>query len=192
MPVLTYSFNSGYNGWTFNDNSASAYPGKNACPTCSATRSYVTGAIRNTLVVASLANVAAWGQNFSPTELGVTVQNGDTIEVDVSATSDAAATQEDVYAIYTDATYETVSSAGSGATTVTLTLTQNKTLDYIRVDVVRSTSGSAIGSTSYRDILEVRLTTAGAIDPTPGKLRAPKKFIEDQGAGAAGGGRGWL
>lgn len=160
MAVTTWSFGSGYESWTFNDNSSNPFPGKNACPTCSDTRSHVSGAIRHTMIVSSLANVCGWGQHSSPT-LNATIQNGDTIEMDFSATSDGKNEGRFVEAFYTDATSETASTLNQSApSTTTLTLTQNKTLDYIQIDNVRCTSGSASGTTHSSDLLEVRLTTA--------------------------------
>lgn len=188
MPVTTWSFNSGFNGWTFEEQ---LNLGVNPCTGCSATRTHVIGAIRTTLVLASLPNVTVAGLHTSPTELNAAIQNGDTIEADVSATSDAPnQTQTRIVATYTDETTETVTSTGSAAETVTLTLTQNKTLDFITVRTLRATSGSASGSTHSRDIEEVRLTTSTALTATAGKLRTPQSFIEDEGAGAAGGAGG--
>jgi hypothetical protein len=159
MAVTTWSFESDFEGWTFFDNSSSAFPGKNACPTCSDTRSHVSGAIQHTMVVSSLANVCGWGQHSSPT-LNATIANGDTIEVDVSATSDSNNENRIITAFYTDTTSEETNISLSAANTTTLTLTQNKTLDFILFETVRCTSGTASGSTHSSDILEVRLTTA--------------------------------
>lgn len=158
MPfTTTWTFLSDFQGWTFEDVSAAI--SANPCPGCSATRSHVPGAIRTTLVVASLPNVTAGGEHTSPT-LNAAITNLDTIDVDYSATSDASNTLIRVTATYTDTTTETTSVTDSGAATLTLTLTQAKTLDFITILIARSTSGSAIGSTHFRDILEVRLTTA--------------------------------
>lgn len=192
MAVTTWSFGSGFDGWTFIDNSAEVFPGKNACPTCSATRSHVSGAIRTTHVVDSLPNVCSWGLHFSPIGLNAAIVNLDTIEVDNSATSDSPNNIGiNIIAVYTDTTEEETGFISfNSASTQTLTLTQSKTLDYIRIDFARCTSGSASGTTHFQDMLEVRLITATVLTPTSGKLRTPFAFIEDEGAGAAGGAGG--
>lgn len=158
MPfTTTWTFLSDFEGWTFED--VGAEISANPCPNCTATRSHVPGAIRTTLVVDSLPNVTAAGEHTSPT-LGAAIVNLDTIDVDYSATSDAFNTLVRVTATYTDTTTETTSVTDTGVGTLTLTLTQAKTLDTITILLARSTSGSAIGSTHSRDILEVRLNTA--------------------------------
>ncbi len=157
MAITTWSFTSDYEGWTFKDIGADI--SVNPCPNCSASRSHVPGAMRTTLVVDSLPFVTAAGLHTSP-GLGATIANLDTIAVDYGATSDASNTAILITATYTDDTTETTTVTDSGASTLTLTLTQNKTLDDITIRDARSTSGTAIGSTNTRDILEVRLTSA--------------------------------
>lgn len=188
MAVTTWSFNSGYEGWTFTDISADI--SLNPCPACFASRSYVAGAMRTRLFLDNLANVSAVGRHTSPTGLNATAQNGDTIEVDYSATSDAGNTNVEVYAVYTDTSTETNNVVSSGAGTLTLTLTQNKVIDYIIVRDGRSTGGSGVGSDSTRDILEVRMTTTAAVSATPGKLTLPSTFLEGGGGGGASGAQG--
>lgn len=189
MAVQTWTFDAGFEGWTFEDVSADI--SINPCPGCSATRSHVAGAIRTTLVLDNLANVTAAGLHKSPIGLNTPIVNLDTIAVDYSATSDAPSiAQVLVEATYSDTTTENNSVSDSGSGTLTLTLTQSKTLDFITVRLGRSTGGSAVGSTHTRDIEEVRLTTATATTPTPGKLKTPSTFLGDQGGGAPGGAGG--
>jgi len=165
MAVTTWTFTSNFEGWTFAFNDVPGdlgdLPGKSFSVGAGTARTHVSGAIRNTLVIENVADVCTITNNYSPT-LNTTIQNGDTIAVDYSAASDSDLSGIGIIAHYTDATTETINTSSAVAGTVTLTLTQNKTLDFIRVRLRRCTSGTATGSTHSRDILEVRLTTAAA------------------------------
>ncbi len=159
MAVVTWTFTTNYEGWTFGSNDVPAdevFFGKTFAG--SAVRTHVSGAIGNTLTVPDLIHVLAVGSNYSPI-LNAAAQNGDTIAVDYSSTT-FADMDITIEANYDDDTQETASISNSIAGTLTLTITVNKTLDYIRVRLANSTSASAIGFTNARDIEEVRLTTA--------------------------------
>lgn len=154
MPTTIWTFTSNFEGWTFTDASTA---------NASASRSHVSGAIRNNMIVIVGAGTRrATARNNSPT-LNVTVANLDTIALDFGASSDALSTRVVMTANYTDLTSEFDQVIGSsGAGTLTLTLTQNKVLDNIEIDYWVQESGGVGSRNTNRDILEVRLTTAVA------------------------------
>ncbi|KKL63711.1 hypothetical protein LCGC14_2172380, partial [marine sediment metagenome] len=94
--------------------------------------------------------------NTSP-GVSASITAGDTIEIDISATSDAVNMSTILKALYTDATSDEISSLNNNnARTIILALTGGKTLDTIEVRF-RNLFGSALDHT--RDLLEVRLIT---------------------------------
>ncbi len=149
-----WSFETGFDSWTFADESD---------PSCSATRSYDSPeeAIENELIVASLPNVSALAANTSPV-ISYALTPGGSIQVDHSAPSDSPNNHGlNITAVYSDASEEeTGFLVFNSPGTKLLTLTQSKTIVSIEVRVGRSTSGSAQGTTSQQDILEVRLIGA--------------------------------
>jgi hypothetical protein len=151
--LISWDFDSDYEGWTFTDVSD---------PSCSATRSYeaTNEGVKNDIVVASLPNVTGAGENKSPT-INLAVTPGAAIQADFLGPSDAPLNEGIIIkAIYTDATEEEQHSVINAPATVTFTLTQSKTLDYIAVWVGRSTSQTAKGSSHYDVMTEVRLYSA--------------------------------
>ncbi len=128
----------------------------------SASRAYNSSgeSIENTLVVESAPNVSALGLNSSPA-ISIAVTPGASVQVDHAAPSDAPLFQQIVArANYSDATSEEDDVVSNAAGTLILTLTQSKTITSIDVDIRRSTSGSAQGSTHSTDIQEVRIIGA--------------------------------
>jgi len=178
--TITWSFGSGFDGWTFVDNSD---------PGASATRSHVSGAIRTNLIIPAVTNTSARGVHTKE-ELNATITNGDTIAVDYGPSSDAVIVGIEITATYTDETTEVTSTTDANGGTLTLTLTQAKTLDKIDVQFAIGTGAGTTARNTNIDMEEVRLTTAVELTATAGKLRTPQAFIEDEGAGAAGGAGG--
>ncbi|MHC4397129.1 MAG: beta propeller repeat protein [Planctomycetota bacterium] len=149
MAVTTWTFDSGFEDWTFSDDSTA---------NASAVRSHVPGAIRTTLQYDNIAvSRTALGTSKSPT-LNATVQNGDSIALDYGNSSDGQVVLTRVTATYTDVTTETIFVINNGTATLTLTLTQNKTLDFIEFSHLIGDTGAGL-RTTYRDAFEVRLTT---------------------------------
>jgi hypothetical protein len=186
MAVTTWSFNSGDNGWTFSDESIGG--------TSSATRSLISGAIKTTMFIPANPPLdrQAIGFHISPT-INAPVVNGDTVAFDYSVATGTVNVSSFITEVtYTDTSTESQTwSSVVGAGTKTFTITQNKTLDFFTIRYSISAGGVPTGArTVFRNLEEVRLTTAGEITPTAGKLRTPQSFIEDQGAGAAGGAGG--
>lgn len=153
MATLTWSFDDGYEGWAFSDDSTA---------NATATRSYVAGAIRTTLFYANVGATPRTAEgNHNSQTLYAAVQNGDTIAVDYGPSSDAQNIRVRITAFYTDLTTETTSVLFSSAGTLTLTMTVSKTLDYI--EIIYLIGASAAGTrTTYADTLEVRLVTVAA------------------------------
>jgi hypothetical protein len=183
--TTTWSFGSGYDGWSFDDDNDVSPP----CGTCAATRSHVSGAIRNSFFIADLPNVSTFANNHSP-QINAAVVINDTIELDYGTPSDNDNTGADIIVTFTDETTEQSSAVFNSAGTLIHTITVNKTIDFITIRERRS-NGPGGGEQSFTcDVLEVRLITASEITATAGKLRTPSAFIEDEGAGAAGGAGG--
>jgi hypothetical protein len=147
--LQVWDFDSDVEGWTFIDQSD---------PGSSATRSYdaIEEAIENEIVVASLPNTTARGENSSPT-VSIPITPGASVQADFGPTSDEGLQAVRVFAVYDDATQETTQVITSTSGTLVLTLTQSKTIETIIVDFARSTSGTAMGSTYNTDLLEVRI-----------------------------------
>lgn len=158
MAVTTWTFASGKEGWTLRDDST----GSGAFSTI--TYDGAAAALEQHAFVPAIAGRLSRGWALSPT-LGVTVVNGDTIAMDVSALtgSSLSDTTRRVKAIYTDETSEEQTAVGQGAVTVTLTMSATKTLDHIELVAVEVGNGGADTEFSwFCDLLEVRLTTAAA------------------------------
>ncbi len=182
----TWSFNSGFNGWTFSDESFGS--------TSSTTRTWIAGAIRIVMFIPSNPpnDRQAIGYNISP-NINAPVANNDTIEFDYSvATGTVNQSSFRLTVTYTDTTTELQNwNSVTGAGTKTFTITQNKTMDFFSIRYSISAGGVPTPArTVTRDLEEVRLITAGAIVPTAGLLRTPEAFIDDEGAAAAGGAGG--
>jgi len=154
-----------------------------------ATRTHVTGAIRNDLVIVTGAFSEATCFEIK-SSINAQITNGDTIAVDFGASFDGTIIGIGIEATYTDTTSEINTTVSAIAGTLTLTLTQNKILDEISIYFSIGTGPSGPGRTTYMDMLEVRLTTAIAVGAEAGRLQSPFNFIGAQGAGAAGGAGG--
>ena len=158
MATVTWTFTSGYSGWGFTEEIISGVS--------SASRTHVSGAIRVRLTIGGGGGEVR-GLNFSP-GVSASITAGDTIEIDISATSDAVNMSTILKAIYTDATSDEISSLNNNnARTIILALTGGKTLDTIEVRF-RNLFGGALDHT--RDLLEVRLIT---VTPVTGAGQKP-------------------
>jgi hypothetical protein len=178
MAVTTWSFEDGFQGFTFNDNLSPPGVG-------SAVRVYdVAEGIENTCTITASPpnNRFASGENISPT-LNAVIAPGDTIEFDYGpAVGDLNHTQLQILATYTDTTTEFKNtSIVVGAGTFTITLTQNKTLDFFNCNIVVGANAPSGARTETRSIFEVRLTTAATVDPIAGLLSIPSTFLNDGG-----------
>jgi hypothetical protein len=190
MPQITWSFNSGFQDWTTRDDSVGA--GASSVITAPG------GRLEQSVAIDAIPSIAS-GFAISPqwlTDQAAPLVNGDTVEMDVddavwSIPGDLSTTHK-ILVFYTDLTSTGISSTDPLARTMTLTIPAAKTLDRIEVEAAEVGNGGGGGPAEAlkRNVLEVRLTTATAIEPTPGILRTPQAFIEDQGAGAAGGAGG--
>lgn len=160
MPVTTWSFVDGYEDWTFALGSASTAGS-------AASSTHVPGAIRVTATIpaAPPANRSAQA-DLTSSQLNATIANLDTIALDYGAvTGTLNITSIRITATYTDATTETIIAVGvAGPGTLTLTLTQNKTLDNILVRNGILSAGPA--ETETVNFEEVRLTTAAVFTGT--------------------------
>jgi hypothetical protein len=174
--VTTWSFETGYEGWTFSDSDSTGG--------ASATRTHVPGAIRANIVGPASTNGEA---DHISSDINALVQVGDSISFDFTGASTGVTVTFVVRAVYSDTTTEQAQVSQAVDGTVTKVLTQNKTLE--RIEVTQGhTAGPPFDFTT--DVLEVRLTTADPIVAIAGKLRTPQAFIEGEGAGAAGGAGG--
>jgi len=149
---VQFLFDTDDEGFTFTDTSG---------PDGDATGEYRsdTDALRVVNILPNLANKLSqgrWTKDLS--SLGLTPTNDDEIVISFGATSDALSTTKVIVIGYSDASSESNLVSGTAAGTLTLTLAAAiGTIDYVEVICARSTSGSAIGSTSSVDILDVTL-----------------------------------
>ncbi len=158
MATVTWTFTSSYSGWGFAEEIISGIS--------TASRTHVSGAIRVRLTIGGGGGEVR-GLNFSP-GVSASITAGDTIEIDISATSDAVNMSTILKAVYTDATSDEITSANNNnARTIILALTGGKTLDTIEVRF-RNLFGAALDHT--RDLLEVRLIT---VTPVTGAGQKP-------------------
>lgn len=170
MSTFTWSFVTGYEGWTFSDEST----GDTARTTPS--RAYVTGAIRGTMhIVSGGSGAVCKGHHVSSTSLGVVITGGDNIVFEYTTSSNPIGAGDTVIlqAHYTDFTVsQTIPPNASGGPR-TLNLTAGKTLDFIRIVNQVSFSGGGGNYNSFRDFTEVRLTTANPLSPGAMSLARP-------------------
>lgn len=158
MTTYTWSFETGLEDWSLRDESAPDNGSFSAITWDSADE-----AIEQEAFIPAIAGSLSRGWILSPV-LTIPVDDGDTIEMDVSALSPGGspATTRRVRAVFTDTTQQDTTAVGSGATTVTLTLSSGaKTLDHIELVAVEIGNGGVpVSFDIFCDLLEVRLTVA--------------------------------
>jgi len=128
LPV-TWTFPADFEGWTFEDISAG---------TGTATRTYITGEIQNTLTA---GNDHGEGNNSSP-ELSIPVVAGNKVRADFSVTSPALVSSKTVRVFYSDLTNTANSSSGTEPVTVEVTIPGTRTIIGISVFMSRGTSSA--------------------------------------------------
>ncbi len=150
--ITTWSYVLSVQGWT-SDSSESSGTGSGTMA-----HNVAAEALRNTMAVSGVfpGNQAVI-ENNSPL-LNISIQIGDSVSWDFSASSDAKNVGKTLTIHYTDATTDISTVTGSGAATLSKVATVNKTLDHIEVQFDRVGDGTSNSFTI--DTLEVRLTTA--------------------------------
>jgi hypothetical protein len=150
---ISWTFLTTFESWTYSDDST---------PGSSATRSQVAGGIRMTIsIIASAGNIGQ-GTHTSP-NVNQLITVGTVVEADFTAASDSIVTFHTLTVVYTDVTSESANVTTGAAGTVSVTLTQNKTIDFITLLIGRSTG---IGGGPYNfttEFTEARIIPTGTL-----------------------------
>lgn len=161
MTTTTWTFPTGFEGWTLRDDSA----GSGAFSTL--TYDAPNEALEQHAHIDNVPNSISRGWAISP-PVGVLIVSGDTVAMDVSALtgSHSVNTTHRVRAVYDDETFQEQTLAGKTAATVTLTMTSTKILDHIELVAVEVGHGGFPTGVFdlFVSINEVRLTTANPVN----------------------------
>lgn len=147
MTITTWSYVSGEEGWTGNDDSTGD-------ASATLTHSVPAAALRANMTVTGAGSQTVMA--IESDTLNIPIQSGDSVAWDFSGSS--VQVGKTLVVFYTDATNEFNTVSGTIPGTLTVNLTSTKTIDFIRTQFDRLIGGGSDTFTIDSD--EVRLTTA--------------------------------